>query len=246
MGALAIGMCGRYTLTVELAELASRFGFAAGELAVQPRFNVAPTQGVLTVVGGRGGQGAAGERRAGLMRWGLIPAWAKDAGAGNPLINARAESLADKPSFRDALEWRRCLIPADGFYEWQVGGGPRRPWRVKLKSGEAFAFAGLWERWQGPGGEVVHSCAIVTTEANELLAAIHPRMPVLLARDREGAWLDGELRDTEALGTLLTAYPAAEMELYRVSERVNTAGFDGPECIAPVVDGVEEYNGRLL
>ncbi len=240
-------MCGRYSLTIELAELTGRFGFAAGELAMPPRFNVAPTQGVLTVVGGRReGKGAAKERRAGLMRWGLIPAWAKDAGGNNPLINARAETLTDKPSFREALERRRCLIPADGFYEWQVGGGQRRPWRVRLKSGDAFAFAGLWERWQAPGGEVVHSCAIVTTAANELLGSIHPRMPVILKRDKEGAWLDGELRDTEALGALLTAYPAGEMELYRVAERVNAAGFDRPECIGPAGDGMEEYNGRLF
>lgn len=171
-----VGMCGRYTLTIELAELAARFGFTAGGLEVTPRFNVAPTQGVLTVVGGgREGKGTVGERRAGLMRWGLIPAWAKDAGSSNPLINARAETLTDKPSFREALERRRCLIPADGFYEWQVGGRQRRPWRVRLKSGEVFAFAGLWERWQAPGGELVHSCAIVTTAANELLASIHPR-----------------------------------------------------------------------
>lgn len=240
-------MCGRYTLTTELAELEQRFDFAAGELTVPPRFNVAPTQPVLTVVSSRAGNGVAGpSRRAGLMRWGLIPSWAKEIGSNSPLINARAETLTDKPSFRQALERRRCLLPADGFYEWQVAGGQRRPLRIRLNSGEPFAFAGLWERWQSPGGEIIHSCAIVTTAANELLSPIHPRMPVILPRSLETAWLDREIKDTELLGAMLQPYPAAAMEFYRVSERVNAAGYDRPECIAPVVDGVEEYNGRLL
>ena len=241
-------MCGRYSLTTELAELEGRFGFAAGELAVLPRFNVAPTQAALTVVGGRAGNGADGApNRAGLMRWGLIPSWAKGAGKGSPLINARAETLTAKPSFRQALERRRCLILADGFYEWPAAaGGQRFPWRITLNSGEPFAFAGLWERWQSPGGEVVHSCAIVTTAANELLAAIHPRMPVILPRLAERDWLDGELRDTQGLRAMLNPYPAAEMRCYRVSERVNAAGYEGSECIAPVIEGAGEYNGRLL
>lgn len=241
-------MCGRYSLTTELAELEGRFGFAAGDLAVSPRFNVAPTQAALTVVRGRGGKGAAdAPNRAGWMRWGLIPSWAKGAGNGNPLINARAETLTAKPSFRQALERRRCLIPADGFYEWPAAaGGQRLPWRITLKSGEPFAFAGLWERWQAPGGDIIHSCAIVTTAANELLAAIHPRMPVILPRAGERDWLDTELRDTQRLEAMLNPYPAAEMRCYRVSERVNAAGQEGPECIAPVSEGVGEYNGRLL
>lgn len=241
-------MCGRYTLTTELAELERRFGFAAGELAVLPRFNVAPTQPALTVVRGRAGKGAAdAPNRAGWMRWGLIPAWAKAAGNGSPLINARAETLTAKPSFRQALERRRCLIPADGFYEWPAAaGGQRLPWRITLNSGEPFAFAGLWERWQSPGGDIVHSCAIVTTAANELLAAIHPRMPVILPRSWEGDWLDGELRDTQLLGAMLNPYPASEMRCYRVAERVNAAGYDRPECIAPVTEGAAEYNGRLF
>ena len=242
-------MCGRYTLTIPLAELEARFGFVAGELAVAPRFNVAPTQPVLTVVSARAGDRAAGyPNRAGLMRWGLIPAWAKAAGNGNPLINARAETLTVKPSFRQALERRRCLIPADGFYEWPpaAAGGQRLPWRIGLNSGEPFAFAGLWERWQAPEGNIIHSCAIVTTAANELLAPIHPRMPVILPPAAERAWLDPELRDTQGLAAMLNPYPAAAMRCYRVSERVNAAGYDEPECLAAVTERAAEYNGRLL
>ena len=241
-------MCGRYSLTTELAELERRFGFAAGELAVLPRFNIAPTQAALTVARGRAGNGAAdAPNRAGWMRWGLIPSWAKGAGKGSPLINARAETLTAKPSFRQALERRRCLILADGFYEWPAAaGGQRWPWRITLNSGEPFAFAGLWERWQSPSGEVIHSCAIVTTAANELLAAIHPRMPVILPPSAERDWLDGELRDTQGLRAMLNPYPAGEMRCYRVSERVNAAGYEGPECVAPVSEGIGEYNGRLL
>ena len=156
-------MCGRYSLKADIAQLAMRFEFAADEAIHEPAYNIAPTQQVLTVTND-------GERRASYMRWGLIPFWAKDAKIGYRMINARGETVAEKPSFRTALRKRRCLILADGFYEWQkLGGKQKRPMRIVLKSGEPFAFAGLWETWKDPEGEMVKSCTIITTAANDYL-----------------------------------------------------------------------------
>ena len=219
-------MCGRYSLKADLGELAQRFEFDGDWLAFESKYNVAPTQEVLTVVGGE-------SRRAGYMRWGLIPSWAKDPSIGSRTINARAETVADKPSFRNALR-RRCLVLADGFYEWQKSGSRRRPMRVVMRSGEPFAFAGLWETWRDPEGEVVPSCTIITTEANDLLRAIHDRMPVILSRDGEDLWLDVAEGDPAALAHVLKPYPADEMEAYEVSSIVNSYTNDGPEVIEPV------------
>ncbi|MXW30158.1 MAG: SOS response-associated peptidase, partial [Chloroflexi bacterium] len=164
-------MCGRYSLIAEITQLALRFEFEAGRLAQPPRYNVAPTQMVLTV-------GSGEPRHASYMRWGLVPSGAGGVSAGAPMINARAETLSERPSFRTALRERRCLIPADGFYEWWRGSGSRSPVRVTLASGEPFTFAGLWETWRDPNGDPVGSCTIITTQANELLRPIHDRMPV--------------------------------------------------------------------
>ena len=228
-------MCGRYSLTSELTELAERFGFAAGELAIQPRFNVAPSQPALTVISaGRNAKAPGPANRAGFMRWGLIPAWAKDAAIGNRLINARAETLTEKPSFRRALERRRCLVLADGFYEWQKVGRKGQPFRITLASGEPFGLAGLWERWQAPSGETVNSCTIITTAANQLLAPIHHRMPVILSPHLETAWLDPDVSDTALLGSMLAPYPAEGMQFYPVSPLVNSTAHDSPDCITPI------------
>ena len=197
-----------------MGELQGRFEFAAAGLPHAPRYNIAPSQPLLAVLNG-------GERRAAHLRWGLIPSWAKSASVGNRLINARAETVAERPSFRSALARRRCLVLADGFYEWQRTGKARRPMRVTLKSGEPFAFAGLWDSWRDPEGEIVRSCTIITTAANELLRPVHERMPVILPRELESFWLDNDMRDTGALSNVLAPYPVEAMEMYEVSSLVN-------------------------
>ena len=220
-------MCGRYSLIADPGDLARRFEFDGDWLTLEPAYNVAPTQEVLTVVGGE-------SRRGGFMRWGLIPHWAKNASIGNRMINARAETVGEKPAFRDALRRRRCLVLADGFYEWQRTGGAKRPMRIVMRSGEPFAFAGLWSVWRDPDGNRIPSCAIITTAANDLLRPIHDRMPVILPRDMEEFWMDSNVDDPGALGTALAPYADEAMEAYEVSTLVNSAANDGPEVIAPV------------
>ena len=168
------------------------------------------------------------------MRWGLIPHWAKSASIGSRMINARAETVAEKPAFRDALRRRRCLVLADGFYEWQRTGGAKRPMRIDMQSGEPFAFAGLWSMWRDPDGNRVPSCAIITTAANELLKPIHDRMPVILSRELEEFWLDRSIDDPGSLGSVLTSYSAEAMDAYEVSALVNSPSNDGPEVIVAV------------
>jgi putative SOS response-associated peptidase YedK len=192
-----------------------------------PRYNVAPTQTVVTVT-------SDGARQIEQMRWGLIPKWAKDASIGAKMINARAETLSEKPAFREAFKRRRCLIPADGFYEWQTLGKRKQAWHVKLQSGEPFAFAGLWEQWTAPEGEPVRTCTIVTTTPNELMSQFHHRMPVILHPADEATWLDQALADPERLLPLLGQYPAALMEAYPVSDLVNRVANDGPQLVLPL------------
>ena len=175
-------MCGRYSLIADIGELQERFDFDGTDLTLTPRYNIAPTQMALTVTSDSG-------RRGGYMRWGLIPSWAKSASVGRRMINARAETVAERPSFRTALQRRRCLVLADGFYEWQRKGSSKSPMRIVMASGEPFAFAGLWDAWRDPKGEIVRSCAIITTAANELLSPIHDRMPVILPRELESTEL---------------------------------------------------------
>lgn len=225
-------MCGRYSLIVEIGQLALRFGFDAYGLERPPRYNIAPTQPVLAVRGD-------GRRLASYMRWGLVSSDTRETPSDPPLINARAETVTERPSFRSALLRRRCLIPADGFYEWQRNAG-RRPVRITLASGEPFAFAGLWDTWRDPRGDVVESCTIITTEANDLLQPIHDRMPVILTENVEPLWLDSGMQDAAALVSLLAPYPSEAMRTYEVSPLVNSAAHDGPELIAPA------QQGRLL
>ena len=223
-------MCGRFTLTADLKKVADHFGapMHGDEWATcAPRYNIAPTQSVIVV-------GDDGKRYLKQMRWGLIPSWAKDPSIGNRMINARAETLAEKPAFRAALKKRRCIIPADGFYEWQKLGKVKQPVRIVLKNREPFGFAGLWEHWKSPEGADVLSCTIVTTEANELLKAVHDRMPVILTRDAEAAWLEPKTQDPETLLPLLRQYPSDEMEFYPVSREVNSPVVDKPSIIEPM------------
>ena len=220
-------MCGRYSLIADLGELAQRFEFNGDRLTFEPAYNVAPTQQVLTVVGGD-------TRRGGFMRWGLIPHWAKNASIGGRMINARAETVAEKPAFRDALRRRRCLVLADGFYEWQRSGTARRPMRVVMRTGEPFTFAGLWSMWRDPDGNRVPSCAIITTAANELLRPIHDRMPVVLPKELEEFWLDASVEDAPTLTGIMASCPAGAMEAFEVSRLVNSVANDVPEVVAPV------------
>ena len=224
-------MCGRYSLIADIQDLARQFEFDGTGFENSPRYNVAPTQSVLTVT-------SQDEREAECMRWGLIPSWAKDASIGNRMINARRETVAQKPSFRSALQRRRCLVLADGFYEWQKVGKSKRPMRIVLKSREPFAFAGLWETWRDPAGETVRSCTIITTAANDLLRPIHERMPVILPRELEDFWLDGDVTDAAALTDVLSPYPNEAMEVYQVSPLVNKATNNGADLIVPVGGGL--------
>ena len=219
-------MCGRYSLIADIAQLAMRFEFEAARLEQPPRYNIAPTQPVLTVRGGERGV-------ASFMRWGLLPSGTRSASTGAPMINARAETLSARPSFRSALRERRCLIPADGFYEWRREGAARFPVRFAMASGEPFAFAGLWDTWQDPNGEAAGSCTIITTQANELLQPIHDRMPVILPRELEPLWLNEEVRDPALLSSVLVPYDSGLMDAHEVSTLVNSAFNEGPELWEP-------------
>ena len=219
-------MCGRYSLTSNMDDLQARFDFEARDLVYRPRYNVAPTQTVLSVVNDQG-------NRAEFMRWGLIPFWAKDPKIGARMINARAETVAQKPAFRNALRKRRCLILADGFYEWQKQAGKKVPMYIAAKSREPFAMAGLFETWKSPSGENVRSCTIITTVPNSLMESIHNRMPVILAQDAEATWLDPEIDDADDLMPLLMPCPADRLEAYPVSPLVNSPQNDSPECVLP-------------
>lgn len=220
-------MCGRFTQRHKPEEVVERFEVGADELIAQPRYNIAPSQPVAAVRHGD-------RRELFTCRWGLIPFWAKDSTIGNRMINARAETLAEKPSFRRAFAARRCLIPADGFYEWlKQGKGASRPFYIRLKDGGLFGFAGLWEEWKSPDGEVVTTCAIITVEPNELMAGIHNRMPAILKLEHEAAWLDRS-NDIPAVSNLLQPYPSELMEAYEISRAVNNPRFDDPACIEPV------------
>jgi putative SOS response-associated peptidase YedK len=222
-------MCGRFTLTAEPGVVARRFGAPPAQGGgTSPRYNVAPTQTVVTVTDD-------GTRHLEQMRWGLVPSWAKDPSIGSKLINARAETLAEKPAFRHALKRRRCLIPADGFYEWAAtGGGRKQPVRVTLTTGEPFAFAGLWAEWTPPEGAPLRTCTIVTCEPNELMARYHHRMPVILSPEAEARWLDPRVEDPAVLLPLLVPYPADVMTAYPVSPLVNSPANEGPQLALPL------------
>jgi len=225
-------MCGRYSLAIDYDAINDRFVFRGGvqvPVPHRPRFNIAPTQEVLTVVNPTG---EGNEPR--MMKWGLIPFWAKDPSIGNRMINARAESIAEKPAFRNAFQKRRCLVVADGFYEWRKEGKYKVPMRIILKTGEAFGFAGLWETWKSPEGVAVESCAIITTTPNAVMEPIHNRMPVILPREAESAWLSSATGDAATLRELLVPYPAEEMDAYEVSALVNESKNDVPDVLARV------------
>lgn len=233
-------MCGRYTLT-SFGELGKRFELAgaagAGEefaatlerLQLTPRYNIAPTQDCVVIAPVAVGR-LGGGRELRLMRWGLIPAWAKDAAIGNKLINARSETAAEKPSFRSAFKTRRCLVPADGYYEWQAAPEGKLPWLIRAKDGAPLAFAGLYEHWRPAGGEPIESFTILTCAAHPELAWLHERMPVILTSAGAERWLD-PATPLDELQALMQAYPANELTWQRVSRKLNNPRHEGPELL---------------
>jgi putative SOS response-associated peptidase YedK len=222
-------MCGRFSLGASATTLVTQFDLADFP-AWSPRYNIAPTQEVLAVLKTR----ESCSRRPRLLRWGLVPPWADDPHIGNRLINARAETVATKPAFRRAFREYRCLILADGFYEWQRQGRHKQPFHIRMSDGRPFAFAGLWEHWDAPDGSPVESCTIITTTPNDLIGQIHNRMPVILAPEDYDLWLDPSMQEVERLPSVLPPYPSEEMTAYPVSTRVNNPANDSPECLEPV------------
>ncbi|WP_138498841.1 SOS response-associated peptidase [Nostoc sp. PA-18-2419] len=222
-------MCGRFTLNQSAEALAKVFDVQ--QLPDLPTgYNIAPTQIVATVL-----QNPESKKREfQQLHWGLIPSWAKDPGMGAKLINARAETVAEKPAFRSAFKHRRCLVLADGFYEWQRQQGKKQPFYFRLQDGQPFGFAGLWEKWHSPANEEIISCTILTTAANELLQSIHERMPVILEPQDYELWLDSQQQTPQTLQQLLRPYPAPAMTAYPVSTLVNNSRHHSPECIKPI------------
>ncbi len=216
-------MCGRFSLTVNEAELNEFFETAGGDAPYEARYNCAPTQMLAVITNEK-------PRQLSYYKWGLIPGWAKDPSIGNKMINARAETITEKPSYKTALRTRRCLVPADAFYEWRQNGD-KVPYRIYLKNSRLFAFAGLWDRWRTPEGSEISSFTIITTGANGFMQPIHNRMPVILRREDEQLWL-GSNNAAELL-ELLRPYADEEMEAYPVSKLINSAANDFPEVMAP-------------
>jgi putative SOS response-associated peptidase YedK len=224
-------MCGRFTLTIDPARLQEAFPFVEVPQEMAPSFNIAPSQPIAVIANNQ-------PDKLDFFKWGLVPSWAKDPSIGNRMINARAESLAEKPSFRTAFRRRRCLVLADGFYEWRKdpGGKSKTPMYIRMENGAPFAFAGLWEAWNSPDGSLLLTAAIITTSPNSLMASIHDRMPVILPPESYSAWLDPSERPPAELQPLLQPYPEALMNAYPVSRLVNSPQNDLPDCILPLAE----------
>ncbi|WHY75161.1 SOS response-associated peptidase [Neobacillus sp. WH10] len=224
-------MCGRFTLTATFEEIINHFdiqSFLEEEL-YSPSYNIAPSQSVLAVINdGR-------VNRMGFLKWGLVPPWAKDLSVGNKMINARAETISEKPSFRNAFKKKRCIVIADSFYEWKRHEDKTKtPMRIKLKSNELFAMAGIWEGWKSPDGKTLYTCSVITTGPNELMKDIHDRMPAILKREDEKIWLDTAISDTTRLKPLLVPFDENEMETYEVSSLVNSPKNNSIELIQKI------------
>ena len=224
-------MCGRFTLTDPNVDIAVQFNLPAIP-DMQPRYNIAPTQPVAAVRASRD----SNARELVMLQWGLIPFWAKDPKIGARMINARSETAAEKPSFRAAFRRRRCLVIADGFYEWQKQNGSKQPFFIHLRDTRPFAFAGLWEHWEGPDDSLIESCTLLTCNPNDLLRSVHNRMPVILDPEDYDLWLDPEVQKQDLLQPLLRPYPAGEMDAYPVSRFVNSPANDSPKCIEPLLE----------
>jgi putative SOS response-associated peptidase YedK len=222
-------MCGRFTLFDSDKILSKEFGVSSIPL-LSPRYNIAPSQPVAAIRATPAGSG----RELALLRWGLIPSWSKDPAIGSRLINARAETVREKPSFRNAFRRHRCLIPANGFYEWQRQERGKQPYFVRMRNERLFAFAGLWDRWEDPDKGGIETCTILTTAANTILAPIHDRMPVILPQTQYARWLDPAAVDTDSLAPLLVPFPPEDMFASPVSPRINSPNIDDEKCMAPL------------
>jgi putative SOS response-associated peptidase YedK len=223
-------MCGRYRLSRRKQIVEAHFSSLSGEEDWDPRYNIAPTQPIPIIRQNP----KKPVRELSLFRWGLIPAWAKDSSGAARMINARSETAGTKPAFRDALQSRRCLIPADGFYEWRKTGKEKQPYCFEVADGELFAFAGIWDRWRAPNSSIVETCSILTTSPNALTSVVHDRMPVILDLDSYDIWLDPGMRHVATASELLKPYPAQLMRCYPISTRINHVANDDEECSAPV------------
>ncbi len=221
-------MCGRFTLTSTPELLARRFGLGEAPAGLVPRFNIAPSQDVATIRARENGT-----RVLEMRRWGLVPSWARDPKIGNRMINARSETVSEKPAFREAYRSQRCLVPADGFYEWAAGKSPRQPYHIGLADGGPFAIAALWERWSHGDTDPIDSCTLLTTRANARLTAVHDRMPVILDPADHALWLDPSVRGGEPLHALLRPLADDRIAIQPVSRHVNDPRHDDPECVAP-------------
>lgn len=223
-------MCGRYTLS-QPGDILKELGVPEDEqIELTPNYNVAPTQDVPIVR-----SGAKGGRQLAIVRWGLIPFWAKDEKIGNQMINARSESVAEKPAYKNAFKKRRCVVLADGFFEWKKQGSAKQPFHIYLAGHQPFVFAGLWERWS-KGPEPIESCTIITTSANDKVAEVHDRMPVILGPEARDLWLDESVEDAELLTSILRPYPAEAMAFTPVSRMVNSPRNNSPEILRPMAD----------
>jgi putative SOS response-associated peptidase YedK len=223
-------MCGRYRLSRRKQIIEEHFDTVSGEEDWSPRYNIAPTQLVPVIRQ----HPKEPNRVLSLMRWGLIPLWEKDASGAAGMINARSETAATKPAFRDPLKSRRCIVPADGFYEWKKTGKTKQPYCFEVNDGELFAFAGIWDRWKNPDGKWITSCSILTTTPNAVTSVVHDRMPVILDPDNYDVWLDPGMNNVEAASEMLKPYAARLMRCYPVSARINHAANDDAECASPV------------
>ena len=223
-------MCGRYRLSRRKQIIEEHFDAGSGEEEWAPRYNIAPTQPIPVVRQNP----KEPIRELSLMRWGLIPSWAKDSSVAAKMINARSETAAAKPAFRDPLKFRRCLIPADGFYEWSRTGKTKQPYCFEVNEGDLFAFAGIWDRWKDPSGNWIKTCSILTTTPNAVTSPVHDRMPVILGTDAYDLWLDPGMKDVIAATEQLKPYDARLMRCYPVSTRINSVANDDAECSAPV------------
>jgi putative SOS response-associated peptidase YedK len=219
-------MCGRFVLCSPTKTIIEEFRIDKTNLEYIPSYNIAPTQNIIIVK-------TDGTRILTQCKWGFVPSWAKDPSAGHSMINARAETLADKPAFRDAFKYQRCLIVADGFFEWKKIK-TKTPVYIRLKSGKPFGFAGLYSIWKSPEGEDIHTCAIITTDSNELVSSIHDRMPAIISREHYDLWLDPKKFDKEKLLSLLAPYNPSEMEWYTVTNKVNSPSYNSPDNIVPI------------
>lgn len=220
-------MCGRFERCSSIEHIAQEFRVQKVSFEIPPSYNIAPTQNIVII-------NNQGTKQLVSCRWGFLPSWAKDPSIGHKMINARAETVSTKPTFKSAFKKQRCLVIADGFFEWKNEKNRKVPYLIRLKSGKPFGFAGLYNQWTSESGEKICTCTIITTEANELLEPIHDRMPVIIPRDKEDYWLNPS-KDLEALMEMLKPYTSEEMEMYEVSSKINYPKYNSPDVLEPIL-----------